>query len=275
MDRSYLFVPGDRSDRFDKAMASGADKVIIDLEDAVPILAKSAARVATAGWLNAGKPVIVRVNSPDTQWFLEDIELARNPGVCGLMLPKAETPSAELLAVCSAHNKFIIPMIETAVGFQNLPAIAATPQVQRIAFGSIDFQVDLGIPGEGEALLLFRSQLVLQSRLAGLQSPLDGVTVDINNADQLNADAQHAKLLGFGAKLCIHPRQVEAVNRMFSPSAEEIAWAARVLQSVAASGGAAVAVDGKMVDRPVLLKAQRIQALAANLGEGGITERLA
>ena len=155
-------------------------------------------------------------------------------------------------------------MIETAVGFQNLAAIATAPQVQRIAFGSIDFQVDLGIPGEGQALLFFRSQLVLQSRLAQRQAPLDGVTVDINSAEQLNADAQHAKLLGFGAKLCIHPRQVEAVNRMFSPSAEEVAWAERVLKAIAASNGAAVAVDGKMVDRPVLLKAQRIQALAAN-----------
>ncbi len=265
MDRSYLFVPGDRSDRFEKAMASGADQVIIDLEDAVPVARKTAARTATAQWLNADRPVIVRVNSVDTEWFVNDIELARNPGVCGLMIPKAETLSAELLLLCSTHQKFIIPMIETAIGFQNLSAIAATAQVQRIAFGSIDFQVDLGIPGEGDALLFFRSQLVLQSRLGNLQAPLDGVTVDINSDQQLDADAQYAKLLGFGAKLCIHPRQVEPVNRVFSPSPEEITWATRVLQAISGSDGAAVAVDGKMVDRPVLLKAQRIQALAANV----------
>lgn len=260
MDRSYLFVPGDRSDRFDKALASGADRVIVDLEDAVPITSKSAARAAVAQWLDPKKPVIVRVNSGDTEWFRQDIELARIDGVAGIMVPKAETLSAELVALCSAHHKFIIPMIETAVGFQNLAALAATPGVQRIAFGSIDFQVDLGIPGEREALLFFRSQMVLQSRIGNLQAPLDGVTVDINSADQLTADAEHAKLLGFGAKLCIHPKQVEAINRLFSPSAQEIAWAARVIEAMQAANGAAIAVDGKMVDRPVMLKAQRIQA---------------
>jgi citrate lyase subunit beta / citryl-CoA lyase len=260
MDRSYLFVPGDRSDRFDKALASVADRVIVDLEDAVPIGNKAAARAAVAQWLRPDKSVIVRVNSADTEWFQKDIQLASIPGVAGLMVPKAEELSAELIELCGAHQKFIIPMIETAVGFQSLSRLAATPNVQRIAFGSIDFQVDLGIPGEGNALLFFRSQIVLQSRIGNLPAPLDGVTVDINNTEQLTADAEYAKQLGFGAKLCIHPKQVETVNQVFSPSAQEIAWAARVIEAIAASNGAAVAVDGKMVDRPVLLKAKRIQS---------------
>ncbi len=263
MDRSYLFVPGDRSDRFEKALASGADQVILDLEDAVAVAKKSAARATVVQWLRPERPVIIRVNAIDTEWYRDDIELVRLPGVAGLMIPKTETLDADLLALCATHHKFIIPLIETAQGFENMAEISAQPNVQRFAFGSLDFQVDLGIPGEGDALLLFRSQIVLRSRRANLQSPIDGVCVDIHNREQLEADTEYARQLGFGAKLCIHPGQIETVNRTFSPSEQEIAWAARVLQAIFESNGAAVAVDGKMVDRPVILKAQRIQAAAS------------
>ncbi len=263
MDRSYLFVPGDRSDRFEKALASGADQVILDLEDAVALAKKSAARAAVVQWLRPERPVIVRINSIDTEWYCDDIELARLPGVAGLMIPKTEKLEGDVLNLCAAHHKFIIPLIETAQGFENMAEIAAQPNVQRFAFGSLDFQVDLGIPGEGDALLLFRSQIVLRSRRANLQSPIDGVSVDIHNREQLLADTEHARQLGFGAKLCIHPGQIDTVNRAFSPSEQEIVWAARVMQAILESNGAAVAVDGKMVDRPVILKAQRIQAAAS------------
>jgi citrate lyase subunit beta / citryl-CoA lyase len=263
MDRSYLFVPGDRSDRFEKALASGADQVILDLEDAVSLANKSAARAAVMQWLSPERPIIVRINSIDTEWYRDDIELARMPGVAGLMIPKTEKLDGDLLTLCAAHHKIIIPLIETALGFENMAEIAAQTNVQRIAFGSLDFQVDLGIPGERDALLLFRSQMVLRSRRAGLQSPIDGVSVDINNREQLQADTDYGRQLGFGAKLCIHPGQIDTVNRAFSPSAQDIAWAARVLQAILESNGAAVAVDGKMVDRPVILKAQRIQAAAS------------
>ena len=132
------------------------------------------------------------------------------------------------------------------------------PQVKRLVFGSIDLQADLGIAGDGDELLLFRSQLVLQSRLAGLAPPVDGVCTAIDDAAALDAETQRARRLGFGAKLCIHPRQVDAVNRGFTPSADELAWARHVLDAAAASGGAAVAVDDKMVDKPVLLRAQAL-----------------
>ena len=151
-------------------------------------------------------------------------------------------------------------MVETAAGLQRAQALAATPGVVRLAFGSIDFQVDLGIEGDDDALLFFRSQLVLASRLASIAAPVDGVTVSTTDAGQLRHDTQRARRLGFGAKLCIHPQQVDTVHAVFAPSEAERDWAARVIAAMAQSAGAAVAVDGRMVDRPVLLKAQRIAA---------------
>jgi citrate lyase subunit beta/citryl-CoA lyase len=138
--------------------------------------------------------------------------------------------------------------------------IAAAPRVARLVFGSIDFQADLGIEGDDDALLFFRSQLVLASRLASIAAPIDGVTVSTTDARQLQHDTQRARRLGFGAKLCIHPQQVETVHAGFAPSDAEREWAARVIAAMAHSAGAAVSVDGRMVDRPVLLKAQRIAA---------------
>ena len=131
---------------------------------------------------------------------------------------------------------------------------------EKIKFGSIDFQVDLNITGEGEELLFFRSQLVLVSRVAGIASPVDGVTTAMDDPAVIRADALRAKRLGFGAKLCIHPRQLAALHAGFSPDDEEVAWANRVLAAAASANGAAVAVDGKMVDRPVVQKAEEIVA---------------
>jgi citrate lyase subunit beta/citryl-CoA lyase len=136
--------------------------------------------------------------------------------------------------------------------------------VARLAFGSIDFQFDLGIEGDDEELLYFRSMLVLASRVAGLTAPIDGVTVALDDDAKLHADTLRARRFGFGAKLCIHPRQVASVNAGFRPTAVEVAWATRVLAAAREANGAAVAVDGKMVDRPVILRAQRIVDDAAH-----------
>ena len=143
-----------------------------------------------------------------------------------------------------------------------LRAIASAPGVQRLVFGSIDFQLDLGIDGEGEELLFFRSQIVLASRLARLQPPVDGVSTALDDEALLRADSERARRLGFGAKLCIHPRQVTAVNAAFTPDAQAVQWAQRVLQAAADAGGAAVALDGRMIDKPVILRAQDILARA-------------
>jgi len=130
--------------------------------------------------------------------------------------------------------------------------------VQRLMFGTIDFQLELDIDGDGDELLAFRSELVLASRLAGVQSPVDGPCTSWEDIELLTADARRARRLGFGGKLCIHPKQISPVNAAFSPSEPELAWARKVLQAAERSGGAAVAVDGKMIDRPVILKAERI-----------------
>jgi citrate lyase subunit beta/citryl-CoA lyase len=259
--RSYLFVPADRPERFAKALASGADAIIVDLEDAVAPAAKATARSNLAQWLSDShappKPVVVRINAVDTEWFDADLSVCSAPGVYAIMLPKTERTD-EVLHVADGSRKNVIALVETAMGLDNLRAIAHAAPVERIAFGSIDFQLDVGIAGDGEELLAFRSQLVLASRVAGLEAPVDGVSTSISDAAAVRADAQRARRLGFGAKLCIHPAQVEAVNQAFSPSAEELAWASRVLAAAQAAGGAAVAVDGKMVDRPVILRAQKI-----------------
>ena len=132
------------------------------------------------------------------------------------------------------------------------------PRVERLVFGSIDFQLDLGIEGDGEELLFFRSQIVLASRLAGLDAPVDGVCLTIDGASAVRADALRGRRIGFGAKLCIHPNQVLSVESAFAVSDEERAWARRVIDAAESAQGAAVAVDGKMIDRPRMLKAQQI-----------------
>ncbi|HEY0336466.1 MAG TPA: aldolase/citrate lyase family protein, partial [Burkholderiales bacterium] len=132
------------------------------------------------------------------------------------------------------------------------------PGVQRLVFGSIDFQLDLGITGEREELLYFRSGVVIASKLAQLQPPVDGVTVDIDDVARVREDTLYAKRLGFGGKLCIHPKQIAPVNDCFYPNADEVAWAQRVVDAAGAAEGGAVQVDGKMVDTPVLIKAQEI-----------------
>ena len=266
LPRSYLFVPANRPEMFDKACKAGADAVIVDLEDAVPFADKAAARDALAAWLAArlaspdqpaGPPVLVRINGADTAWFVDDLALCGAPGVQGVVLSKAEG-AADIARLHQAGAAAILPLIESAAGFDNVRAIAQAPGVQRLLFGSIDFQLDLGIRGEREELLFFRSQLVLVSRLAGIGAPVDGVSTAIGDAGQLERDATHARQMGFGAKLCIHPKQVAGVNRCFSPGEEELAWARRVLEAAEAAGGAAVALDGKMIDRPVILRAQQV-----------------
>jgi citrate lyase subunit beta / citryl-CoA lyase len=262
VQRALLFVPGHRADRFDKALAAGASAVIIDLEDAVAPADKDGARATLAAWLAAQTPpgpgVIVRINSADTPWFAADLALCGMPGVAGVMLPKAEC-SDTLAQVLAAGARALLPLVESAAGIANLDALARAPGVRCLAFGSIDLQVDLGLKDATEdELLPFRLQLVLASRLAGIAAPVDGVSTAIDDADRLQADVARARRLGFGGKLCIHPKQVALVQAGMAPSAAERAWAQRVIDAATASGGAAVAVDGKMVDKPVLLRAEAI-----------------
>lgn len=265
-ERSFLFVPGDRPERFGKALSSGADRVIIDLEDAVAPNVKIAARENLVRWLESceAHDVIVRVNAVTTPWHDDDMRaLPPLAHVVGLMLPKAE--DADATAATRAKMRAdtrLFGLVETVKGFTGLRAVAQTKGLSRLAFGSVDFCVETGIDGQGAELDFVRAQLTIESCLAGLAAPIEGVTVDIKSPETLHADILHAKKLGFGGKLCIHPAQVEAVNRGFSPSPAQIEWARRVI-AAAHSGGGAVTVDGKLVDRPVALQAEKILAAAA------------
>jgi citrate lyase subunit beta/citryl-CoA lyase len=280
--RSYLFVPGNRPERFDKAIASGADVVIVDLEDAVAPSEKDAARAAVGAWLSgekqAGERVALRINGATTPWFAGDLGLCGEPAVAAVLLPKAEHPD-EIRAVMralaqsagAAKDRAVLPIIETALGMSRVDGLADTPGVLRLVFGTLDFRVDLGIVGDDtiagdeEELAFFRSRLVLASRLAQLQPPVDGVTTVLDDPARVEADTVRARRFGFGAKLCIHPKQIPIVHRAFAPSAAQVDWARRVLAAVRAAGGSAVQVDGKMVDQPVILQAQVVLARA---GEG-------
>lgn len=259
MARSFLFVPGDRPDRFPKAWSSGADAVILDLEDGVSADRKSFAREAVSAWLSPEHPVYVRVNGSRTQWFEDDLAVVALPGVRGVMLPKAETAGQiEKVRTALQDGVGVIPLLETASGIMNVREMAGSPRVERLAFGSVDFQLDAGIQGEGDELLYVRSRMVLVSRAAGIVAPVDGVTTDLDNPERIAADVDRARRLGFGGKLCIHPRQIEPVNRGFVPTEREIAWARKVVEAARTSVAGAIRVDGELVDRPVVERAKVI-----------------
>jgi len=261
--RTYLFVPGNRPDRFEKAWQSGAHAIILDLEDAVQGTQKDQARETVVSWLSPERPVYVRINGTGTPWFERDLEAVCLPGVLGVILPKAEFPEQVVqVAACLAGEARVLPLLETALGIWNARALAQAPRVERLAFGSVDFQLDTGITGEQEELLYARSRLVLASRIAGLLPPVDGVTMALDDMTRLRDDVARARRLGFGGKLCIHPRQVEIINRGFAPTEAEQAWARRVLEAAKATGAGALRLDGELIDRPVIERARSILAQA-------------
>lgn len=265
--RTYLFVPGNRPERIAKALASGADRVIIDLEDAVPPAEKAAARQAVAavlGALPSLDTVLLRINDASTAWYADDLSMAASHHVPCLMLPQCESAAqvAAVLQVMQAENPqaCVLPLIESARGVLAAATIAAAPGVERLAFGTLDYMAEMDIE-PGLALDFAALQLALASCAAGLPSVVAGVTPALDAA-QVQADMRHAQSLGLGAKMCIHPQQVEVVHAALRPAAAELDWARRVQATLAAAGGAAVQLDGQMIDRPVLVKAERLLARA-------------
>ena len=263
--RSFLFVPGNRPERFAKALASGADAVIIDLEDAVPLDAKDAARDALlAVWPSLAAAerarLLVRVNPAGTPWHAADLAaVASLTGLGAVMLPKAENAQQVEQAFRTSSMR-VLPLIESAEGVGQMDAIARAAGTLRLGLGHIDLQADLGMrcgPDEAE-LAPVRLALVVASRRAGLPAPVDGVTTATQDAEVLALDAQRSRRFGFGAKLCIHPAQVAGVHQALAPTEAECDWARRVLAAEVAAGGGAFSVDGKMVDPPVLLLAHQI-----------------
>lgn len=260
--RTALFVPGDRPDRFDKAAASGADLVVCDLEDAVAAGSKAQALDAVADWLSKGARACVRVNASGTAEQAAELTRLRNlPGLVGVLVPKAEDPT-ELERIHEHVGVPLVPLLETALGLAKVMAVAAADGVVRLGFGHLDYSVDIGSGTGRVAMLSARSAVVLASRVARLAGPFDGVTPNLDDDDKLADDAAYALELGFTGKLLIHPRQVAPAQATFTPKAEQVAWARRVV--AASEQGGAVRVDGAMVDAPVVAAALRVLRRSGN-----------
>lgn len=251
---TLLFVPGDRPERFGKAVASGASLVVLDLEDAVAPERKEYAREQVVAWLEENPECAVRVNAAGTAWHEEDLAVLSHRR-CTVMLPKAEPATTRTAAEQLGDLPVVIALVETASGVLDARETATVPNVQRLAFGSFDLAAELGTdPADRDAFVAARSALVLASAAAGLPGPIDGVTADLDNAAHLTDEVHYARRLGF-AELCIHPIQVPVAAAALRPTREEIRWAQSILD---AGAGGAVAVNGQMVDKPVLERAQRI-----------------
>ena len=265
---TYLFVPGNRPERFTKALASGADRVILDLEDAVAAADKAHARQAIASWVatlasSDADRLLVRINDVTSPCHLDDVLWLQRTCIKHSMLSKCKSPAqvAQVLAHMPPGSR-VLPLIETVRGVLAATAIAQAANVSRLAFGSLDYLLDLDLPGPGFALDAAALAIAMASRAANLPPPVAGVTPELDAA-QVQSDLAHARVLGYGAKMCIHPMQVAVVREAFLPDAQTLAWAQRVLTQWQQSNGAGVIqVDGQMVDKPVLLRAERILALA-------------
>lgn len=270
---AFLFVPATRPERIAKALASGAGAVIADLEDAVAPDDKAAARTALLAAIQTlareqrGR-LLVRTNAAGTPWHADDVTAVAAcvaQGLAGAMVAKAESAAVlQAMARALGPQGLLLPLVESNAGLDALDALARAPQVVRLAFGHLDFQVDLGMAcGADEAELLpVRLALVRASRRAGLAAPVDGVTTATDDSERLARDTARSRRMGFGAKLCIHPAQVMPVQAAFAPSPDELAWARRVLEAAPAHGGAVFRLDGRMVDAPVLALAARLVARA-------------
>lgn len=268
--RTLLFAPGNRPERFDKALRSGADAIVLDLEDSVPPAEKPAAREAVGrAWpalQAAGLPLVVRINAVGSDAGFADLEwLARLHRPAGVMVPKAESAAALGRVMERLQGVPILPLIESAAGHAALAEIAGAASVLRLVVGHIDFMADTGLQcsDDEHELTPLRFAVAMATRLGRLAPAVDGVTVRIDDEERLRQDTRRALRFGFGAKLCIHPRQVGVVHAGLAPSAEEVEWARRVISADAASGSAAVQLDGRMVDLPVVLQARQTLARAA------------
>lgn len=272
--RSFLFVPADRVDRYAKALASGADMAIIDLEDAIAHDEKDKARAALDnawGSFDHEDRVVIRINGLDSLELADDAALCASLSPAAVMVPKSE--SVEALAALSARLGDIplVPMIESALGFSEIASIARATGTARLAFGHIDFQADLGMVADEvqTELAPARFGIVVASRTAGLPGPIDSITLETAKASEIVHATQRGIRYGFTGKLCIHPDQIAPVHAAFAPSPADEAWARRVVEAAESSRGAAVKVDGRMVDRAVILLAERVLALASQTNERG------
>jgi citrate lyase subunit beta/citryl-CoA lyase len=269
---TWLYVPGDRPERFAKAVASGADAVIIDLEDAVTLPRKAFARSATAEFLasDPGIPVIVRVNEIGSLDYFADLSaLVQAPGVAGLRLPKVDSP-AQVTRTASLTGKPLHCLIESAAGVEACSAIASASQaVAAIGLGEADLRSDLGVTDDS-GLLYARSRIVIAARAAGLPPPVMSVYSNLSDLDGLREDCATARRLGFVGRAALHPNQLSAIVDGFRPSPREVSRSAELLSAVADAteneSGTTVLPDGRFADRAMIALAQRTVDLAARCG---------
>lgn len=272
--RSLLFTPADRPERIPHGPRSGADGVILDLEDGVGLTNKDAARKAALSFFAdpAGAPPgfawSVRLNHVTTASGLADLQAfrgaERKPAV--VVLPKTESPSEVEIALAhlgdGGGTPTVVAMIESGRGLAAAEAIAGHPGVAALAFGGADLANDLHAAFAWEPMLFARSRIVQAASCAGIAA-WDVPFLDIHDADGLTRETRASKALGFVCKLAIHPGQVAAINAIFSPSPAELDRARQIVSAFEAAHGGACQVDGKMVDVPVVKAAQRTVALAA------------
>jgi citrate lyase beta subunit len=265
--RSLLFVPGNDGHKLEKALSAGADAVVADLEDAVPAAEKETARKLVAEVFAGPRTaslVAVRVNGAGTAFWDDDLRALAPLPLDVLVLPKA-TPGA--VAELPEEGPPVLAIVESARGLKHAYETASAPRVAALALGAVDLGLELGLEPrpDGQEVLLARSQLVLDSAAAGIRAPFDLVHLDTRDVDGLERECRLARSLGFRGKLCIHPAQVEIVNRVFSPQEKEIEHARRIVdvyERSAAEGRGAVALDGQMVDLPVVERARQVLAQA-------------
>jgi citrate lyase beta subunit len=264
--RSLLFVPGARPDRFDKAVAAGADTIIIDLEDAVLPGDKATARAATLDWLSArpaGAHAAVRINSPRSADGCADIAAlaASHANPDFIMVPKAET-SVDMEIVSEAlSRRNLIAVIESGRGVSNAMGIAASSPMG-VLFGGADYSASLGADlANPQAMNYVRGAISSACGAAGVPA-YDVPFLDISDEDGLRATTQAAKSFGFSGRACIHPKQVDTVTAVFIPTEAELSEARAIIDALNASNGGAVLYKGKLVDRPIILAAQRILSRA-------------
>lgn len=283
--RTLLFAPAGDERKATKAFTLGADLVVLDLEDAVAHAEKDRARKLLASLLPGLGPhrPLVRVNGITTPWFKEDLRAVVSAAIRGIVLPKVEDAAAveaaeEAIGTLEAERGLppgaleILPFVETARGLLAAEAIArASTRIRCLAFGGMDFLADVGASGGAEngIFLYARAHLVVASRAAGIEAPIDTVYPDFRDTEGLVAETLRARAMGFQGKIVIHPAQVEPVNRVFTPTPEEVAQARRIVaafEAAEADGVAVIQVDGRMIEYPIAQRARRIVALAAALG---------
>ena len=267
VNRSYLFAPGHNAKLLRKVFTAGADAVILDLEDAVPVDAKDRARAMVAAAV-AERSALVRVNPPRTAVCAADVDAVAG-SAAAIRIPKCESADDVAWVACRAPGVPLVPAIETARGVLAAQEIAAAPGVAHLSIGGLDLLRDL-YAGDGNLPMLYvRSHLVVVSRAAGLPPPVDSVYPLIDDDAGLRAEAQFVRSLGFAAKSAIHPRQIPILHEVFAPSARDLEWAREVLAAFEAAGrGATRLPDGEFVDLPVAQRAQRLLDIGGHAAAG-------